>query len=305
MGVLLETIWPLFALIVLGFGLKRWGFPGDAFWPAADRLNYFVLFPALLVVSLSHAPLHDPALGRLALAILVSIGLASLGFLVVRRLRGWKPARYGPLLQAAIRFNTYLGLAIVGGLHGASGLAIAAVVIAILVPTVNVLSVIALTADEGVEPQRILASLVANPLIGASLFGIALAAFGFDHGPGLPFGAGQFLTVLSSASLPLGLLSVGAALKLEAARAETATLAASSAVRLLIMPGLGFLIASAFGLAGGERAVMVIFFALPTATSAYVLTSQLRGDVELMAGLVTAQTLLSAASLPIVLAVLN
>ncbi|KUJ91962.1 MAG: auxin efflux carrier [Pseudomonas sp. 63_8] len=46
-----------------------------------------------------------------------------------------------------------------------------------------------------------------------------------------------------------------------------------------------------------ESAVLVLFFALPTAPTAYVLTRQLGGDSQLMAGIITLQTLLAAGSL--------
>ena len=60
MTALLAALWPLFALIVGGYALRLKGFPGDAFWPAAERLNYFILFPALLFSSLATAPLDNP-----------------------------------------------------------------------------------------------------------------------------------------------------------------------------------------------------------------------------------------------------
>lgn len=297
---LLTTIWPLFALILAGLALRRWGFPGDAFWPAADRLNYFVLFPSLLVTSLAKAPLGDPALMKIAVAIFMTLAVSCALFWGARGLRGWPPRRFGPLLQGAIRFNTYLGLAVVGSVFGPAGLAFAAVVIAVLVPTVNILSVVALTAGDGVRPAALVASLGRNPLILACLVGIAATLSGI----GLPFGTDRFLGLFATASLPLGLLCVGAALRLAAARAETPTLLVNALVRLIAMPGLAALAATVIGLDGTALAVMVIVFALPTAPTSYVLTTQLNGDAGLMAGLVTLQTLLSAVTLPIVITLL-
>ena len=49
----------------------------------------------------------------------------------------------------------------------------------------------------------------------------------------------------------------------------------------------------------------IIVFALPTAPTAYVLTRQLGGDSHLMAGIITLQTLLAAASLPLILTLLD
>jgi predicted permease len=70
------------------------------------------------------------------------------------------------------------------------------------------------------------------------------------------------------------------------------------------MPLLAWAVAYALQLPTMETSVLVLFFALPTAPTAYVLTRQLGGDSQLMAGIITLQTLLAAVSLPLLLAVL-
>ncbi|EQL44209.1 transporter [Pseudomonas aeruginosa VRFPA03] len=239
---LLYSLWPLFALIVGGYALRRWDFPGEAFWPAAERLNYFILFPALLFSNLATAPLDDPGLARQALAVLLGLGVAWLALLLCKRWRGWDAGRFGAIAQGVLRFNTYLGLAAVGSLYGKPGLTLAALMLALMVPTVK---------------------------------------------------------------LPLGLLCVGAALKPQELGGEVAALGWNCAARLLAMPLLAFAIARGLGLPSMENAVLVLFFALPTAPTAYVLTRQLGGDGHLMAGIITLQTLLSGATLVGVLLVLQ
>ena len=75
-------------------------------------------------------------------------------------------------------------------------------------------------------------------------------------------------------------------------------------MRLLAVPLLAWCVAYALQLPALERTALVLFFALPTASTAYVLTRQLGGDSHLMAGLITLQTLLAAISLPLVLTLL-
>lgn len=297
---LLLALWPLFALIVGGFYLRRWAFPNDAFWPGAERLNYFILFPALLFSSLASAPLDNPALPRLALAVMLALGLAWLALLLLRRLRGWPAGRFGAFTQGALRFNTYLGLAAVGSLFGQAGLTLAALMLALMVPTVNVLSVWSLTAERGVSVRSLLLPIAKNPLILACLGGALVNLSGL----GLPGGSERLLSLLAAASLPLGLLCVGAALKPEQLSGEAPALASNSLLRLCAMPLLAWAVANALQLPAMETSVLVLFFALPTAPTAYVLTRQLGGDSQLMAGIITLQTLLAAASLPLLLAVL-
>ena len=294
---LLLALWPLFTLIVAGYYLRRWAFPNEAFWPGAERLNYFMLFPALLFSSLAKAPLDNPALPRMALAVMLALGIAWLALLVVRRVRGWPAGRFGAFSQGILRFNTYLGLAAVGSLFGQEGLTLAAIMLALMVPTVNVLSVWSLTAERGVNARSLLLPILKNPLILACLGG-ALVNF---SGLGLPGGTDRLLSLLAAASLPLGLLCVGAALKPEQLGGEIPALASNSLLRLLAMPMLAWAVSYGLQLPTMESTVLVLFFALPTAPTAYVLTRQLGGDSQLMAGIITLQTLLAAASLPLLL----
>lgn len=297
---LLQSLWPLFALIVGGYFLRRRDFPGEAFWPAAERLNYFILFPALLFSSLASAPLDNPALPRLALAVLLGLGGGWLGLLLMRRLCGWPAARFGAFTQGLLRFNTYLGLAAIGSLYGQPGLVLAALLLALMVPAVNVLSVWSLSAGGEVSVAGLLLPILKNPLILACLAGVLVNLLGI----GLPGGSDRLLGLLAAASLPLGLLCVGAALRPQELSGEKAALAWNCALRLLAMPALALLVARLLHLPALESAVLVLFFALPTAPTAYVLTRQLGGDGHLMAGIITLQTLLSTLSLPLVLALL-
>lgn len=293
MTELLLALWPLFALIVGGYVLRRRGFPSEAFWPGAERLNYFILFPALLFNSLANAPLNNPQLPRMALAVLLGLGIAWLALLIVRRLRGWPASRFGAFSQGILRFNTYLGLAAVGSLFGQPGLTLAALMLALMVPTVNVLSVWSLTAERGVSARGLLLPIIRNPLILACLAGALVNLSGL----GLPGGSDRLLGMLAAASLPLGLLCVGAALKPELLGGEVPALAWNSILRLLLMPLLAFAVAYALQLPAMESTVLVLFFALPTAPTSYVLTRQLGGDGNLMAGIITLQHLFAAASL--------
>ncbi|WP_027896492.1 AEC family transporter [Zestomonas thermotolerans] len=298
MTPLLTALWPLFALIVGGLLLRRLDFPGEAFWPAAERLNYFLLFPALLFSSLAGAPLDDPELPRLALAVLLGLGTGWLALLLVRRLRGWPAGRFGAFTQGLLRFNTYLGLAAVGSLFGQPGLALAALMLALMVPTVNLMSVWALTAEHGLSGRALLLPILRNPLILACLAGALVNLAGFRLGGGVD----RLFGLLAATSLPLGLLCVGAALRPRELAGELAALGWNCSLRLLGMPLLAYGVARLLALPKLETAVLVLFFALPTAPTAYVLTRQLGGDSQLMAALITLQTLLAALSLPLLLA---
>lgn len=296
--MIFTTMWPIFGLICVGFLLARKGFPNAGFWPEAERINYFLLFPALLLSNAAKAQLRDPDILRLGAAGAITILAATMILYAVRKLRPMPAGRFGPMLQGVVRFNTYVSLAVLTASSGGAGLERAAVYLAVAVPLVNVLSILALTdKGQGHSYARMAVTMLRNPLIIACLVGLALAISGI----GLPFGTDRFFGLLGQGSLPLGLLCVGAALQPAALGRDAVALTVASVVRLLAMPLLALGIATVFGLGEAETLVLIIFSAVPTAPTAYVLTRQMNGDGPLMAGIVTAQTLASVATVPLVL----
>lgn len=301
------VILPVFLLIFLGWLLKRRAFPGDHFWAPAERLTYFVLFPALIATILAKADFSNLAILPMAAAIVLAILAMSVLVLALRRrLRVSGPALTS-VFQGAVRMNTYIGLSVAWGVHGAEGLTAAALAVAVIVPLVNVTCTLVLlrygAAARPGAPMRwgaIVRQFASNPLILACLVGGLLNLSGI----GLPPVVGPMAEILSRAALPLGLLAVGAALDLKAARAAGGLVLQTSALKLVALPAMTWLLLQAFGVGGVAAFVAILFNALPTATSAYILARQLGGDATLMASLTTIQTLLALASLPLVLGLL-
>lgn len=298
LSLILGALGPIFAMILLGCALKRAQFPGDGFWPAAERFTYFVLFPALLMHQLALARLTDFAVKPVALVI---VALLLLMTAVVYALRPWLkvdgPA-FTSVYQGVIRFNTYVGLAVVLAVFHAEGGTVAALVMAIMIPLINVLCVLVLTAHAGggVTFGGVLRGLITNPLIVACLVGIGLNMTGI----GLPLGSAAVLDILARAALPLGLLAVGAGLRLDAL-ARPGLLVGTSALKLLIMPVLAGVLCCLVNPGRLETAVLVTFAALPSASAAYILARQLGGNAALIAAILTVETALALVTLPLIL----
>ena len=290
---------PIFALILLGLGLRRLDFPGDNFWPEIERFTYFLLFPALLVHRLALARLEEYAVGPVAAIIVAQLLVMTA---LVYALRPWLnvdgPA-FSSVYQGAIRFNTYIGLAVVLAVFYAEGVTVAALVMAIMIPLINVLCVLVLNAHTSgsTTVARVLQDVIANPLILACLTGIVLNLSGI----GLPWGSEAVLEILARATLPLGLLAVGAGLRLEGLR-RLGVLATASALKLLVLPMLVATLCWVVQPGSLETAVLVMFAALPGASTAYILARQLGGDAPLIAAIVTMETAAALVTLPAVLA---
>ena len=298
------VILPVFLLIFLGWMCRRRAFPGDGFWAPAERLTYYLLLPALIVLVLAEADFAGLAVAPMAAAIAGAILLMT-GLVVVLRPR---LALDGPgftsLYQSTVRLNGYIGLSVAFGLYGETGLAVASVAVATFVPLVNVTSTFMLARHGAAAQPRlggVAKRLAANPLILACLLGGLLNL----SGVGPPPVVGDMLRILSRAALPVGLLAVGAGLDLAAARDAKAVAALSSALKLVALPAMTYALARGFGADPLTLTVGVLFTALPVATSSFILARQLGGDAPLMANLCAVQTLLAMASLPLVLVLLR
>ena len=289
---------PLFLLILLGALLGWRRLPGGDFWVQMERLIYFLLFPAMLVSTLATADVSQVPVGRVAIVLLGAIAGFAVALWWARPALGLDAAAFTSVFQGALRFNTYVGVAGAAALHGNAGATVAAVAVALMVPVVNVLCVACFIAAGTLGPSSLaksFAALTRNPLILACLIGIALNLSGL----GLPGWSEQAVGLLGRAALPLGLVAVGVALRPRALARLDRGVWSANLVKLVLMPALVLALAWLTGLDPVSRDVALLFAALPTATSAYILSRQLGGDAELMAALITAQTLLAMISLPL------
>jgi predicted permease len=307
-SAVLLALAPVFLLILLGTALARGGAVPEAFWPPAERLIYYVCFPALLVSNIAKAELGELAVAPMtaanAAAVLMMAGLVMALRPLAEDLLGIDRPAFTSIFQGTIRFNTYVGLAVAHGLYGAPGLTLLAVCVTFMVPLVNLLSVAVLVRYVGGGRggwRDVIGPVVRNPLILACVAGFLMNVSGL----GLPPVIGPVLEVLGRAALPLGLLAVGAGLDLGAARQAGPAVAAATGLKLVVLPALAWLAATGFGVEGITAAAVVLFAGLPCAPAAYVLARQMGGDGPLMAGIITVTVLAAMVTLPALLCLLR
>lgn len=293
---LVLALLPDFALIVLGALLRRVLHLGDHFWNGLEKLVYYVLFPALLFTGLLKARIDWAA----AAPMLAVAGAAMAGSMVLglgARLLPISAISFASQYQCAFRFNSYIGLAVAGTLYGLPGIAAMGIVVGLMVPPANLAAVwmLARHGEAGIWRE-----LARNPLILATLAGIAANLGGLQ----LPAVMLKFLGRMGDAAIVLGLLAVGAGLRIAGAGGAASHLAAGYLllVKLVAMPALALLAIRSWGLGGLHADIALIFCALPAASSAYILAQRMGGDGARVAWLISAGTLLSMLSIPLWLA---
>ena len=289
---------PDFTLILLGLGLRRAMHLGDHFWSGLEKLIYFVLFPALLFHAIARTRIDFAAAAPFVASGAAAMGGGMLLGLLARPLFSARPMAFASQFQCAFRFNSYIGLAVAAKLHGEAGIAAMGILIGAMVPLANLASVWMLARHGQLGVMR---EIARNPLILATFTGLLFNM----SGAMLPQVAGQFLGRLSEASIALGLLAVGAALRLRGESVRHLPAAYLLGVKLIAVPAIAWGAARLLGLKGAYFDVAVMFGALPTASSAYILAMRMGGDGAGVAWLISATTLGAMLTMPLWLVALG
>lgn len=292
LSAVLAGLLPSFALVGLG-GLVR-GRLSDNAWTGLDRLNFEILFPALLFTAAAARPI-DPAQ-------IMVIGPAVWAIMVLGLVAGFAARRYGPerfldfagAWQTAWRFNTAMGFVAVGTLPHVE-LSQMAIVAGLAVPVANLFAVTALSKGNGLGLASTLRHVALNPFLLASLSGLCVGLSGFTP----PVLILDPLTMLAQAAIPVALISLGATMDWSSLARLKRFSAILAGVRLVLLPGVTLGLCLALDVNPALTGLLTAFAALPPASASHVLAGGFGANRETVATLVAQSTLLSALTLPI------
>jgi len=288
----IELVLPDFLVIALGWTLlHRFGFSGK-FFHDAEQLVYYVLFPALLFHSLTQTPLSLTSATTLlqATVLLMGFGIAA-AWLAVPVLKPDSIA-HASTAQCAYRFNTYIGLSIAFGIGGAEGRTIMAVIVGFAVPIGNMAAVHGLARQNG---GKVFKEIARNPFIIATILGLAVNIAGIA----VPGPLNVTLGRLGACAIAVGLLCVGATLSLATGPKSVGLMSWMIGIRLMASPIAAIVIGRVLHLPVLDQAILLLFSALPTTSSAHILAAKMGGDGRLAAAVMSLSTLLSAATIPL------
>lgn len=299
---------PVFLLIMLGFALRRTLLKRDAEWVGLEQLVYYVLFPALLIDTLSRANLSSVPIagvgGALLLAVLVMSALCLALRPALARWFGVDGPAFTSVFQGANRWQTFVALSVAGNLWGDLGITLASVAMVAMIPLLNVLCVTVLAhyaSPKKMSWATILLTIARNPFIWGCVIGVAINVSGLH----LPKPLHEFADALGRCSLALGLLVVGAGLRIEGLHKPGFAAGLTVVLKLAVMPLIAVGLGTAFGLSGVSLAVVACSAAVPSASNGYILARQMGGDAPLLAQILTLQTLLAVLTIPVVIALVS
>ena len=300
--MILNSIFPVFALIVLGYLLKKFDLTNDEYLKTSDRLVYFIFFPALLFWKIggSSSIAIDWLFCGTAISAIIVIYLLSSITLKVFKVPDFQA---GSFSQSCYRFNTYIGMAIIMNALGDEGVKHFGILIGFAIPLINFMAVSTLIWFSGRDfnvTQRIritVKAIVSNPLILACIAGI-LYARSVNY---FPVFIDNALSLTTFITLPLALLSIGGSLTIKDFKVHFKLSLVASVFKLALLPITGYVFMKELNVPLIPFKVGMIFFTLPTSTAIYILSSQLNSDTRLASASIVLSTIFSFFSLSIIL----
>lgn len=296
MANVINTIIPVFAIILLGSILRWRRFIPPSLIAPLNRLVYYLAIPAMIfsgVAGSSFVANFDPLL---LASILIPPLLIFLMALVAGILSSLDRQHIGTFMQCSMHGNLgYIGLAVCYYLLGEKGLTSASILAGFLILCQNFLSVLGyqMYAGQRGRGSRLwffIRKIGGNPVIWSALAGMTFSLFKIP----IPEIVDRGLKIISGMALPSALLVIGASLSFSLMRANIRLVLASAVFKLGVLPAIGI---AGFHLAGIEPARFLpglILLATPTATITYVMAGEMGGSTDLASAAISTNTLLSA-----------
>ncbi len=284
---------PVFAVIGVGWACRATGLLPDPVWAGVNRLNYRILLPAVLFVTLSRADFTVENAGALmAASALSGVALGGLGWLALLGARARSGER-AALIAVVSAWNLFLFLALAQSVFGAAGAALAPAVLAPGALTAALLAVSAMARSNGKLSWKVLAF---DPVLMGAIAGLAANAAALpENAPALM----APIDILGAGALGVILLAIGGGLRFGALRGRLGLLVRASVARAAVSPLIFLAFGLLFGLSGEPLAILVLAGATPAAAFVYAVVREHDGPAEIAAGMITASAALSALVSPL------
>ena len=287
---------PVFAVMVLGWLLRRVGFLTEGFCKTGNKLVFRLCLPAMLLrqmASLRPGELTDG--GFLAYAFAGTLATVLLFWLLARKLLRDKTL-VGAFAQGSFRGNTaLLGTVLLESICGSR--AYAPLIILAAVPLYNVLSVVILSLEAGgggkLDRDRLVGALkgvAKNPILWGIVLGLPFSLLQLP----MPAAGDKVLSMLGNLASPLSLIVIGADFRWADALAKKAPTLGAAFLKLVVLPALVVLPGAALGFRQDALVALLVLAGTPSAVSSYIMAQNMGNDAVLANGIVAVTTLLSA-----------
>jgi predicted permease len=289
-----NTIAPIFLIVVLGIILKRKRIINENFVATSSKFVFSVTLPVLIFMKVAQMDLTRSV--NLIQILYVYGGvlfLFALGWLLSVFIPEGRDR--GVFVQGSFRSNfAILGLAIIANMFGEREMAKAAILLAFIIPLYNVLSVVALTVplrkERQLNSKQIVGEIFKNPLIIALFAALPFAWLRISI-PEVLQTTGNYLATIT---LPLALLGIGGSLNFRNMKNSSRVALSATLIKLLVSPLFFTYAAYKLGFSGEDLAIVFILFASPAAVVSFIMAEAMGANAQLAGDIILYSTLASA-----------
>ncbi|MEG1520451.1 MAG: AEC family transporter [Clostridia bacterium] len=291
-----SVVFPLFLMMALGYFLRRVGLFNDGFLKQLNDLCFKVFLSTLLFVNIYDSDFSASFQPKLLAFALLSITAVFLAFMVIVPRFEKSNLRRGVVVQGIFRSNYILfGLPIAISLCGDANVGSTAILIAFVVPLLNLLSVIALEyfIGEKINYKKILVGVVTNPLIIGSVLALVFVFLKIK----LPNIIIETARDVATIATPLSLIVLGGSFTFSKLKPNAKGLFFTVLGKLFVMPLCILTVAILLGFRGVELGALLAMSASPTAVSSFTMAQEVGADDEYAAQIVVVASLFSIVSI--------
>lgn len=297
----LESVVPLFVLILMGYLLRRRHIINDNFVQVGTKIGFKMALPVLLFQQVSGADLTSVFNPKLITFSLVSTLTTILLLCLIIPIFVKDNAKRGAMIQGIYRGNfAILGVPLAINMFGEAGAAPTSLLLPFTIPIYNALAVVILTVfspenneKKGISLKKILYGIITNPLIIGILLGLPFALFHWQ----LPTLVSKSLSQIASLTTPLSLICLGGQFTFTSAKKNLSLSLWATGIKLLLIPSIVLTLAALLGFRGGELGAIFILFMAPSAVSSYIMAKNMHSDDDLAAQILIMTTLVSCLTL--------
>lgn len=289
---------PVFLVIVVGYILKRAGMLGAEFIKDANKFNFNVTLPCLLVNDLMNCKIRENfEFKYVAYCFLTTLACIVITWVIAKAFMKDKSI-IGEFVQSSYRGSAaVLGIALIQNIQGDSGMG--PLMIVGSVPLYNAFAVIILTMESpnkdksqsfGKTLKKAAVGILKNPMIISILIGVLISYFNIT----LPAIAEKTVSSLAKITTPLALITIGAAFEGAKAIKMIKPTMLSTVIKLIIQPLIFLPLAAYIGFNSDEIIALLIMYGAPTTASCFIMAKNMKHEGTLSSSVIVLTTLLSA-----------
>ena len=304
---IINTVSPIFLIVVVGWALRKIGVIHESFIKQSTKFVFNVTLPVLIFLKLALVDFSAIFDSKIIVLVYSSIFIVFLLSWLLAKIFITKGNGRGVFIQGGFRpNNVIIGLALIMNIFGEDAVSRTVMILTFLVPLDNILSVVALTiSDRSTERGKALAemfkSVALNPVIIAAIIAIIISLIQLPI-PKVLISTGNYIAAIT---LPLALIGVGGTLRIKYLRQTSFITLGASILKLIVAPLIATITGYILGYTGTDLGIIFILFACPTAIVSFILADAMTPHGEIAGNIVLTTTLASSITISIGLMVLT